>query len=154
MSSVLCERPATCGQTSCPQYLRPVCATNGRTRRTFSNQCAVRTFNECSNDESKWPRPIIGRKSFSILVRVIWCILWHFHSICNCFSHFRIQHLTKGTLLNYLAYASQPIDYLTSLIILIDSCFGRLHACIIGIMYAISFHRALAIIFVVWHFTF
>lgn len=66
MSSVLCEKPSTCGQTSCPQYLRPVCATNGRTRRTFSNQCAVRTFNECSNDESKWPRPIIDRKSFSI----------------------------------------------------------------------------------------
>ncbi|CRL06925.1 CLUMA_CG019444, isoform A [Clunio marinus] len=52
IQSVFCEKlPATCGQTNCPHYHRPVCATNGRIRRTFHNQCAVRTFNECSSDE-------------------------------------------------------------------------------------------------------
>ncbi|KAG5677649.1 hypothetical protein PVAND_007389 [Polypedilum vanderplanki] len=50
--SVLCDKPPSgCGQTSCPHYYRPVCATNGRIRRTFTNQCAVRTFNECSHEE-------------------------------------------------------------------------------------------------------
>lgn len=52
--SVFCDKPPnTCGQTPCPHFIRPVCATNGRTRRTFSNQCAVRTFNDCSHDESE-----------------------------------------------------------------------------------------------------
>lgn len=52
--SVICDKPpSTCGQTACPHYTRPVCATNGRVRRTFNNQCAVRTFNECSSDESE-----------------------------------------------------------------------------------------------------
>ncbi|CAG9801632.1 unnamed protein product [Chironomus riparius] len=50
--SILCEKaPSGCGQTSCPHYTRPVCATNGKTRRTFINQCAVRVFNECSHEE-------------------------------------------------------------------------------------------------------
>ena len=52
--SILCEKaPSGCGQTSCPHYTRPVCATNGKTRRTFINQCAVRVFNECSHEESE-----------------------------------------------------------------------------------------------------
>lgn len=53
IQSVFCDKPSTCGQTACPHYTRPVCATNGRIRRTFNNQCAVRTFNECSSDESE-----------------------------------------------------------------------------------------------------
>lgn len=54
LSVVVCDKPpSTCGQTACPAHFRPVCATNGKVRRTFNNQCAVRTFNECSHDESK-----------------------------------------------------------------------------------------------------
>jgi hypothetical protein len=51
--SVFCDKSPGCGQTSCPHYYRPVCGTNGRSRKTFGNQCLLRAFNECSHDESE-----------------------------------------------------------------------------------------------------
>lgn len=88
MLSVFCDKPpSTCGQTACPQYTRPVCATNGRVRRTFSNQCAVRTFNECSSDESEW---------LAINYKPIFSDFFWFA--------FRVQHYPERTLLKWLFY--------------------------------------------------
>lgn len=97
--SVFCDKPpSTCGQTACPHYTRPVCATNGRIRRTFNNQCAVRTFNECSSDESEW--------------RDVNWIRFHLVSILFC----RVQHNQERAVLKWQIILKANTLYSTRLL--------------------------------------